>query len=305
MTEVPPALQAALMQRGHDAPATPPVELHASRVSRGDLRVIRPFDGTATQARLGLVLSVDSARDFAEVMLVHTASELACETDAIITSEMASPPYAVVIETDVRGVVWTWQLGGIVGHLHEDVLVSLGPIAAQTLAENQAGVALVRGISLAGPADPRWSFKKAEGETLRLLGRDCTEALLDDGSPWVVDPGLLRPELLDLAADSAALVTELMHWIGTRSLEVTTSDVEHLLELGVFELDAWATTGDIAGDVVTALHMLIEQAATAGPIPRATSPASWRIVTALHLEQTWSTEPEAVHYLGDREGIAA
>lgn len=303
MTEVPPALQVALVQRGQDAPAQPPVELHASRVSRGDLRVVRPFDGTATEPRLALVLSVDSARDFAEVMLVHTATELACETDAIVSSEIASPPYAVVIETDVRGVVWTWQLGGVVGHLYEDVLVSLGPIAAQTLAENLAGGALVRGTSIAGPADPRWSFKKAEGKALRLLARDCTEALLDDASPWVVDPGLLRPELFDLAADPAALVSELMHWIGTRSLEMTTSDVEHLLELGVLELDAWATTGDIAGDVVTALHMLIEQAATAGPIPRA-RPASWRIVTALHLEQTWSTEPEAVHYLGDREGIA-
>lgn len=307
MIEVPDALQSVLERRRRDSFARPTVERYKSRVSRGDLRTVRPLDGAATGVRLALVLSVDSARDFAEVMLVHTAPELACEADAIVVPELASTSYEVVIETDVRGVVWTWQLGRTAGHVPENVLPSLGPVAASTLPNGKASetTVITAGTPIAGPADPRWSFKKSEGEELRLLARDCTEALLDEGFPWMVDPGLLRPELLDLAADPPALLTDLMHWIATRSLEISASDLEHLLELGVFELDAWAAVGDIGVDVLTALQSLIEHGATLGAISRGNHPDSWRLVTALHLEQAWGTEPDAIHYLGDRERTAA
>lgn len=306
MSELPRELEVALEQHRKNDVAAPPVDIHSTRVSRGDLRAVRASDSEAVDSRLALVLSVDSERGFAEVMLVHTAPELACEMDGMIGPRVGLTNYPVVIETDLRGVVWIEQLGRAAGRVDEFVLGALAAVAARQVSHEQTDATLVvPGTRLAGPADPRWSFKRAEGIALRELARDCTEALLDEGTPWVVDPGLLQPELLELAADPVAVVTDLMHWIGTRPVEVSDTDVHQLLELGVFESNAWTSAGDMAADVVTALHLLIEHAATSVATSRRRGPASWRVLTALHLDQTWSDDPDSVHYLGERERAAA
>ena len=306
MSELPRELDIALEQDLKSHRAAPPVDIHSTRVSRGDLRAVKPFDGAGIDARLALVLSVDSERGFADVMLVHTAPELASEMDAVIGSRVGVTSYPVVIETDLRGVVWIEQLGRATGRVGEEALGALAAVAVrQASPEQRDATVLARGARLAGPADPRWSFKRAEGIALRELARDCTEAILDEGTPWVVDRGVLQPELLELAADPVAVVTDLMHWIETRPVEVSDTDVQQLLELGVFESNAWTSAGDMAADVVTALHLLIERAATSGATSRRSGPASWRVLTALHLDHTWSDEPESVHYLGERERAAA
>jgi hypothetical protein len=306
VSELPRELKVALEQHRKSDLAAPPVDIHSARVSRGDLRLVRPFDGADIDARLALVLSVDRERGFAEMMLVHSAPELACEMDAHIDSRMGFTSYPVVIETDLRGVVWITQLGRAAGRVGEEVLGALAAVAARQVSPEQTdATVVVTGTRLAGPADPRWSFKRAEGIALRELARDCTEAVLDEGTPWVVDPGVLQPELLELAADPVAVVTDLMHWIETRPVEVSDTDVHQLLELGVFESNAWTSAGDMAADVVTALHLLIEHAATSGATSRRSGPAFWRVLTALHLDRTWTDEPETVHFLGERERVAA
>ena len=306
MSGLPRELEVALTQRPRSKRAAPPVDIHSTRPSRGDLRAVKPVDGEDIEARLALVLSVDRESGFAEVMLVHTAPELACEMDAVIDPRVGITSYPVVIETDLRGVVWIEQLGRAAGRVDEDVLGALAAVAARQASREQTDpTVVVTGTRLGGPADPRWSFKRAEGTALRELARDCTEAVLDEGAAWVVDPGVLQPELLALAADPVAVVTDLMHWIETRPVEVAETHLDQLLELGVFESNAWTSAGDMAADVVTALHLLIEQAATAGATSRRSSPASWRVLTALHLDQTWSDELESIHYLGERERAAA
>lgn len=306
MSGVPRELEVALAQRPKRERAAAPVDIHSIRPSRGDLRTVKPIDGAAVAVRLALVLSVDSERGFAEVMLVHTAPELACEIDAVISSRVGSISYPVVVETDVRGVVWIEQLGRAAARVSGEVLGALAAIATrQASPDLEDAFSVSAGTRLAGPADPRWSFKRTEGLALRELARDCTEALLDEGTPWLVDPGVLQPELLDFAADPIAVVTDLMHWIETRQVEVFDTDIHQLLELGVLNSNAWSSVGDMAADVVTALHLLIEHAATSGATSRRIGPASWRVLTALHLDPAWSDEPESVHYLGERERTAA
>jgi hypothetical protein len=159
---------------------------------------------------------------------------------------------------------------------------------------------MYRGLRLTGPSDPRWDFKRSEGVELRGLARDCTEALLDEGH-WIVDPGLLRPDLLDLADDPAALVVELVHWVETRSLELSPAEIETLLELGALNTDAWAAVGDLGLDIWTAVQDLVVSSATA-PGRHIGDAGSWRLLTATHLEvQTGRAVPEIVHYLGRKE----
>jgi hypothetical protein len=300
MTEVPPALIAAL--RALPASAWPQQEIGSSRVSRGDLRFARGLPGESHEAGLVLVLSVDSDHDFVEILLLHTAAEMACDVDVVVPRGVSGAPYDVVVQTDLRGVVWTLQLGPLVARLDHHVLSALGSDVNELASDHPS--TFYRGLPLAGPSDPRWAFKRHEGVDLRRLTRDSTEALLDEGN-WIVDSGLLRPGLLDLAEDPAALVFELVHWVRTRSLELGPAEVETLLEMGALDTDAWAAVGDLGLDIWTAIQGLVVSSATATE-RRGENTGSWRFLTATHLEaHTWSAVPDLVHYLGRKEPAAA
>ena len=273
----------------------------SSRIQRGDLRFANGLAGSVAAPRLVLVLSVDSRLDFAEVLLAHTAAEMACDVDAIVPIAGSGAPYAVVIETDLRGAVWTLQLSPAVGHLDETVITALAPGGEDSTAGPSIGVS--RGVRLAGPVDPRWGFKAGEGAAFRSLTGDCTDALLDEGE-WLVAPELLRPDLLDLADDPPALVAELVHWVKTRRLDIGVSEIDTLLELGALDLDGWAAIGDLGLDVWTAIQTVVERSAT-GPRDRGQD-IPLRIVTAMHLQaHPWSVEPDAIHYLGQKEHAPA
>jgi len=299
MTGMPAALIAAVKE-SRDRESSAGDRAASSRIQRGDLRFANGVAGSDAEPRLVLVLSVDSRLDFAEVLLVHTAVEMACDVDAIVPVAVSGAPYAVVVETDLRGAVWTLQLSPEVGHLDETVITALAPGHEVSTAGPASGVS--HGIRLAGPVDPRWGFKADEGAAFRSLTRDCTDALLDEGE-WLVAPELLRPDLLDLAADPPALIAELVHWVKTRRLDIGISEIETLLELGALDLDAWAAVGDLGLDVWTTIQTLVERSATA---PRDRGKAPLRIVTAVHLQaQVWSAEPDAIHYLGQKEHAPA
>jgi hypothetical protein len=298
---MPAALLAAL--RKPPAPSVlPQLEISSSRVRRGDLRFCRGIPGVAIEPRLVLVLSVDSDHDFADVLLLHTATEMACDVDVVVPRAVSGTPYDVVVQTDLRGVVWLLQVGSAIGRLDDDVLSTLGTGTNEVVGDHRSTV--YRGLRLAGPSDPRWDFKGSEGVELRGLTRDCTEALLDEGD-WIVDPGLLRPDLLDLADDRTALVVDLLHWVETRSLELSPTEIETLLELGALDTDAWAAVGDLGLDIWTAIQQLVVSSATATG-RHSDLVSSWRLLTATHLEvHTRRAVPQIVHYLGRKELAAA
>lgn len=294
MTQMPSALVAALRQR----PVVPAAEVRSARIRRGDIRFAKGLPGETLQPRLVLLLSVDSQLEFADVLLVHTASEMSCDVDVVVSGTDTGAPFEAVIETDLRGVIWTIQLGSAIGHVGEELLSHLGREA--TSLEFGATPEVRRGIQLAGPADPRWGFKRDEGSALRALVRDCTDALLDEEA-WQVEAGLLRPELLDFAADPTALVTDLMHWLRTRTLELTAEDVEVLLELGALDTGAWERFGDLGLDISTSVQILVEAAATGSP-RKPDQSVAWRLVTAAHIEvRAQSSRPQSIRYLGGKE----
>ena len=89
------------------------------RVIEGDLRVMGSPAHEPAAHRIRLVRRVYPADEFAEVCLVHSAPELATDHDVVLPAAAMSAPYDTVVQTDLRGVVWTFQFGKRVGHLSE------------------------------------------------------------------------------------------------------------------------------------------------------------------------------------------
>jgi hypothetical protein len=254
------------------------------------------------------VLSVNSQHDFAEVLLVHTSPEMACEVDGIVMRHLSWAPYDLVVETDLRGAVWTQQLAAAVGHVDESVFDALSRIASGSEVDigRSAEQAVHSGTHLAGPSDTRWAFKEAEGDSLRRISRDCSDALLDDSVTWLVDPRLLRPELLDLADNREVLIIELLDWVQTRALTLAPSDLDILIEMGVMESEAWTRLGDIGFDIWIGLEGLVERAATSSTDAGSMETTPVGLVTASHLGiSAHVNEIEFVHYLGRKEAVLA
>lgn len=178
MSELPAALVAALRASAVDETSSAPT-VSSAHVRRGDLRFVRGLSPGQVEPRLALVLSVDGGGRFAEVLLAHPYPEMACEVDAVVSREVSGAPYRLVVQTDLRGVIWTYQFGPAAGRLEAAALHEVGRVTSEGDVVGGAGIHC--GLRLAGVVDPRWEFKSDEGDTLRALARDCTEALVDEG----------------------------------------------------------------------------------------------------------------------------
>ena len=139
-----------------------------SGVEIGDLRIIQPVIYRPTDGRIGLVTDCIPQQGIAVVALIHTAPELATDQDAVVSAALASTPYVVVVQTDLRATVWVVQLGRRVGHLGEATLAAIRD-AVRPRASQPVLADIYSGIRLRSVLDGRWAFKEAEGEALRRL----------------------------------------------------------------------------------------------------------------------------------------
>ncbi|MCY4495126.1 MAG: hypothetical protein OXB92_14870 [Acidimicrobiaceae bacterium] len=232
-------------------------------VSRGQIRgfVQAPQEGERVE-RLALVLRVDDRREFAEIVLVHPYVELAAGTDLVVPPEHSRVPYRVVVETDVRGVVWLTQIGPPVGTLDQLALEALGAVS---LGEAPAPRSLLVGLPLRGRFDRRWDFKAAEGSALRTLAADCTASLLDGRAPLQLDIGILSPVLL-AASDRESALLKLLDIVSKRDVVFDLDDVKRLDEIGALEVDNWTEAfGSIGVEYYESfLRPLIDRASSAG-----------------------------------------
>ncbi len=289
-------------------------------VQRGDLRRIHPSSAADDERRICLVLRVDSKAEVAEVMLAHTYPELATSHDLVLRAKATGLPYAVVLQTDVRGLVWLTQVDRLVGTLCDEALHQLNDVAqGELLGEAETGV------QLAGAMDHRWAFKVAEGEAMAMLAADCTDARIDGESPWQIDPGLFSVELLMEAADLEALAIDLMHALSTRKVELDLDDLETLDRLGLLSLDRLmlALGRDLGQMFFEALQGLVNDslasASRLSPVQDRTSsgwrpgrpggagncapaPRSSRLITSPHL---WDGTAEGIRRLVLVEGEVA
>jgi len=150
-------------------------------IQRGDVRFTwaKSFDHLP---RLVLVLALDDDDEhgpWAEVALVHPATELSCEVDAVVEKKASGFQYDLVVQTDLRGTVWLSQLGGCLGRLDPAGIYEVGRVVEETDHVGEVGIY----CGMAGEirkGDPRWQFKEQEGEALRTLAKDCTTTLLGE-----------------------------------------------------------------------------------------------------------------------------
>lgn len=307
MTDVPAAVTSALTRRRDEGTLEARERMLAARVSEGDLRVIQALPHRTADPRIGLILRVDPENEFVEVLLVHSAPELASDRDVILPAAVTSAPYDTVVQTDLRAAVWSLQLGKRIGHIDQLALAAVRAIDDRASSRKLAATPthaiqeLSGGTRLAGPLDPRWSFKESEGVALRRLAIDCTEALLDQGLVWDVDPRLLQAELLDRADDPESLVIELLHWVQTRRLSLTDDNLDFLLVAGALEIDSWSQFSDLGVDMLMALQEIVLGAATGVGVVRADALC---LLTAAHLDPIDSIESlQRIHYLAAKEPV--
>ena len=123
--------------------------------------------------RLVLVLGVNRLRSIAQVTLVHPYMEWATDADVIIDTPAGG--YPLVIQTDLRSIVWLKDLGSrcaaAIEVPSEVVNACLDPLAVIP-----AGMAT--GSTLRGALDARWAFKEQERQDLSTLSEDCIVAAL-------------------------------------------------------------------------------------------------------------------------------
>ena len=154
---------------------------------RGDLRLVAPPEHETAAPRLdlglglGLALAVDRtegrAGSFFEFALVHPCTQLATSADGVVPGGLAGTPFAVVVQTDLRGVAWVHgQALKRVGHLTEQTLATISGLVESGCQGSPEGIRV--GVLLAGPCDRRWPFKVDEGTALDRLTSDCTRELL-------------------------------------------------------------------------------------------------------------------------------
>ena len=274
MTEVPAAVRSAVEahHRNYDlGQARSFSDSSARRILRGDLRIVQPpcREGAAGTRRLCLVVGVDSTSEFADIVLVHSAPELATNLDGVIPSSTSGVPYATVVQTDLRGIAWTFQIGSSVGHLDESTLEALSSIALGKPGTERAGGREVwSGSALTGESDRRWAFKTDEGSMFRILTRECTAALIDGSTIWEIDQGLLRRGQLDCATDRPEVFQEFWEWRSTRrSRQLTVSD-DLLAEMLAQDLPTPNTESDLAFELATLAWELAAEASTATPADR-------------------------------------
>lgn len=147
-------------------------------VSQGDIRLI---DWPGHDAmRSVLVVSIDSSEGMCEVLLLHNIVEYTTDFDILISRAESGLPYVLIAQLDIRGVVWTIDLGKALCRLSDDL--GRFSIAAAANEDLRTG----RGVRLSGPLDPRWQFKREEGQAMAEIAESCTAAMLSGNRIFAV-----------------------------------------------------------------------------------------------------------------------
>jgi hypothetical protein len=200
-----------------------------------------------------------------------------------------------VIQTDLRGVVWTpVQASRLVGHLSDETLETISDLVETGHPESPSGIRI--GTPLGGNHDRRWPFKASEGKALDLLTSDCSGEVIDGRSPWRLDPELLVPELLASTPDLDSVLVELAHWLATRDLRISVEDALELEEQGALDFDAWRSA-NLGSDLYDVLIEVVEAALTRSTAAAAVEESS-KAVVAPYSQRNADEGIEVVHVIG-------
>ena len=194
-----------------------------SRIRTGDIRRVESLVGLQAEPRAALIVrTFGEQHDSSEIMLVHEQIDMATPDDVILDLSDSSFADAFVVQTRIRGRVWNLQVGELLGRLTPTQMETVVSAASSRPSSHMEEVG---GNLLPSSGDDIRKFQESELVALFQLTGDYTDALLDDGQPWRIDPGLVSPKLLEGADSPAVILTELMHILRTRQVVATVDDL--------------------------------------------------------------------------------
>lgn len=302
MTKVPEIIRVAVDRRTDEPEPHRSIGRGAAhRIARGDVRIVTaPCGERGADSRICLVVGTDPAGEFADIVLAHSTTELATGIDGVVARARSGAPYDIVVETDLRGAVWTFQVGRLIGHLDEDVLHALSSIAVgdPTSAPSLTGGDVWSGPPLLGESDRRWRFKEDEGEAFRSLSHDCTAVLVDGGTFWVVDPALIRSGQLEGALDPY-VIEDFWEWRSTRRTRRLTITDDLLDEMLGHEPASPGSGDDLALELSTLAWEVAIEVSTTGQPDRSLATARG-VLTTRSLLRAAHQSFDDIHLLGER-----
>lgn len=260
-----------------------PAEILQSRttIQVGDIRKIStyPYCQGAGNTRLGLIYEKND--DTAEIMLIHGGVALSTEADLVLSGTDVGTGFPVVIQTDMRGVVWStqkvdslddvpfrFQTMDKVGACSDSAMDEIRQIAglSSVVETNERG-----GAPLEDDRDPRWHKKLEELSALRNLTSHCNRALLHEQQR--IDWALLVPELIEADPQRDRTLRDLVA-LFRRDMNrpmLTIEDVKNLKQHEALERAEWDRLGDLGRPMY---EMLVRQVELATRKPTESSAGS-------------------------------
>jgi hypothetical protein len=203
-------------------------------ISAGDIRRV----SNGSLERLALVLSVNSDTNTTQFTLVHPHVEFATEHDVIIESSATELPYPIVVETDLRAVVSTVEVGGLIAVVPAEVVAACFEGTNRFIGE----VSMFVGLPILGPLDARWDFKAEEGEAIRELSSAAIATFENPETQWVFEFDEIFTALLQPVDDapSMALAMYELWLVRGDSLAITPDHIVLFDDRGLLNRDTWS-----------------------------------------------------------------
>ena len=231
------------------ASAKRPFPLANSMVKAGD---IRRLGGVTAETRLVLVLNVDADGERVQFTLTHPYVDFATDRDIVVPKSLTHLAFDLVVETDLRSVAWSAELGRAVAKVPLDII----DLCYSSHLDFPANLPVWIGMPLIGPLDARWDFKVAEGETIRSLSGATVEVVLDGELYWGIEIDPVFKTIFSEGPDSTAVALGLVElWLRqSETFVLTLEHLEELADLGLLNSENWfSAIGPISNDFFSAV----------------------------------------------------
>jgi hypothetical protein len=227
--------------------ATRSVEPNDSRGEPGELSVasvVDPADGLITFSRIVAVLEHDESTRTVGIQLATNEIEQATDLDLIAEPTDTGAPFALAIQSELYGPLFTEQLQGIVGRITDEQRQAT---AGALLTDGESLDADRTGAPLSGPDDPRREFKERELDELDQLVAECRGWISGRPAPVeMLDPELLLPPPSDTptgeAIDQFIELLDALDELGGTAVPLLSGVVTLLAETALLdEITRWRT----------------------------------------------------------------
>jgi hypothetical protein len=212
----------------------------ARRISAGDVRRV----GNGTLERLALVLKVNLDSNTTQFTLVHSFIDFATEHDLIVEPAVTQLPYSIIVETDLRAVVSTAELGALIAVVPSSVVGACFDGPSNFIEDDSTFV----GPPMLGPLDARWDFKVEEGEVIRELSSAVVDSVVNESGFGQIKFDQLLRALLPYAENPTEMVLQTFElWI-SGDVHFTVDHLELFAERNLLTAAIWEDSLGVAGE---------------------------------------------------------